>query len=322
MPNALTRCVETFPDWHAALQFVSSTACQAYAWMDSDDEGAGSGSEGAAKLVSGLWEPSGRTLEGHAGQLPALSGTLSGTASAVSPGEVETLPQMIRLAEAFGKRKVQELAELPAELGAVCAAAARVKYYDPGLFTETLGPAMRKCLQAGLSSLGSEAESRRFSLMEALDVLRALSQLNAAKALSAVFTAAIKAIEAYAKKAGGNGGLDKGQIKFLRELFVAAGREEDVAFLSELRAAAGGHQGSVKEGLNSQGLPMRPGARICDSFAKSGTCRLAANCRFDHPEGMKVTFNSEGFPMRPWAATCPYYMSMGTCDFKRNCKCR
>lgn len=274
---------------------------KAYAWMDSDDEGAGSGSEGA--------HPSN-----------TRSRSQSPEASAVSPGEVETLPQMIRLAEAFGKRKVQELAELPAELGAVCAAAARVKYYDPGLFTETLGPAMRKCLQAGLSSPGSEAESRRFSLLEALDVLRALSQLNAAKALSAVFTAAIKAIEAYAKKAGGTGGLDKEQIKFLRELFVAAGREEDVAFLSELRAAAGGPQGSVKEGLNSQGLPMRPGARICDSFAKSGTCRLAANCRFDHPEGMKVTFNSEGFPMRPWAATCPYYMSMGTCDFKRNCK--
>lgn len=36
------------------------------------------------------------------------------------------------------------------------------------------------------------------------------------------------------------------------------------------------------------GLPMRPGARICESFAKNGTCRVGTACRFDHPEGMKV----------------------------------
>ncbi|CAE7234882.1 unnamed protein product [Symbiodinium sp. CCMP2456] len=53
---------------------------KAYAWMDSDDEGAGSGSEGA-----------------HASNTRSRS--QSPEASAVSPGEVETLPQMIRLAE-------------------------------------------------------------------------------------------------------------------------------------------------------------------------------------------------------------------------------
>lgn len=36
------------------------------------------------------------------------------------------------------------------------------------------------------------------------------------------------------------------------------------------------------------GLPMRPGARICESFAKNGTCRVGTACRFDHPEGMKA----------------------------------
>ena len=33
---------------------------------------------------------------------------------------------------------------------------------------------------------------------------------------------------------------------------------------------------------------MRPGARICEVFAKSGTCRVGSACRFDHPEGMKA----------------------------------
>eukprot|EP00435_Cladocopium_sp_Y103_P067390 s358_g30.t1 len=214
-----------------------------------------------------------------------------------------------------GSAPEQELCEQPQELCAVCGAAARVKFYDPGLF-ETLGPALKKCFQMGLDGPG-QAGAKRFSLLEALDVLKALSQLNAAKALSTVFTAAIKAIEVELRSGGS--GLDTSQRKFLRETYSNAGREEDVAFLSQLRTDQG-PPASTREGLNTAGLPMRPGARICESFAKNGTCRVGTTCRFDHPEGMKVTFNSEGFPMRPWATVCPYYMSMGTCDFKRNCK--
>lgn len=33
---------------------------------------------------------------------------------------------------------------------------------------------------------------------------------------------------------------------------------------------------------------MRPGARICELYAKNGTCRVGVSCRFDHPEGMKA----------------------------------
>eukprot|EP00438_Fugacium_kawagutii_P018393 Skav220281 [mRNA] locus=scaffold915:62742:72034:+ [translate_table: standard] len=147
-------------------------------------------------------------------------------AAAVDPADVETLPQMLRLAEVFGRRPVQELCELPQELGAVCAAAARVKFYDPGLF-ETLGPALKKCFQMGLDAPG-QAGAKRFSLLE------------------------------------------------------------DVAFLSQLRADQG-PPASTREGLNTAGLPMRPGARICESFAKNGTCRVGTACRFDHPEGMKAS---------------------------------
>ncbi|CAK9047919.1 unnamed protein product [Durusdinium trenchii] len=281
-------------DGEAKANGERPTRQKAYAWMDSGDEGSDASRSGSRER-----EPEDRGARSR-----------SPSPAAVEPADVQTLPQMLRLAEVLSKRPIKDLCE-PRELCAVCAAAARVKFYDLGLF-EILGPALKKCFQMGLEA----SDAKRFSLSEALDVLRALTQLNAAKSLSMVFTAAIKAIEAELR---GGGSLDATQRKFLRETYTNAGREEDVAFLSKLRNDAG-PPASTKEGLNSAGLPMRPGARICEVFAKSGTCRVGTTCRFDHPEGMKVTFNSEGFPLRPWASVCPYYMSMGTCDFKRNCK--
>merc|ERR1711963_935797 len=79
-------------------------------------------------------------------------------------------------------------------------------------------------------------------------------------------------------------------------------------------------QGSTEVGLTVEGLPMRPGQRICENYFKSGICRNGAACRGDHPPSMRITFNSEGYPLRPWVQACSYYMRMGTCDYRKTCK--
>jgi len=225
---------------------------------------------------------------------------------------VETLSQMLRLAESLRGRS----AELrPRELADSCVAAARVRFYDPGLFADTLGPALERGLRGGLSEEGGE----RLGVGDVVEVLGALASLNAASALPGVFAAAAKALGERSD------GVDAAQLKLLRDIYSSAGREGDLGPLLSLAPAAAVAaqqevRGSTREGTTADGLPMRPGARICEGYLKTGHCRGGASCRWDHPEDLRVRLNSEGFPVRPWAPTCPYYMAMGTCDYRKTCK--
>lgn len=224
--------------------------------------------------------------------------------------DVQTLGQMIRLAESLRGR--ERLA--PAELLDVVGAAGRVRFYDPALFGETLAPALLQCLRKGLDDGGGE----RFSVDSAVELVRILAELNAAGALAEVFAAAASALAAQ------GGALSKDQRRLLKEVYRAAGREADVAFLARLRSDASltdtEVRGSTREGLTGDGFPMRPGQRICESYMRTGQCRAGTACRWDHPEGFRVTYNPEGYPQRPWAPVCPYYMAMGSCDYRKTCK--
>lgn len=255
-----------------------------FAWMDSADEGLASNSGG---------EECGKAV-------PSLNAR-----------EVETLSQMLKLAEVLKGRK--DLT--PTSLVDICGASARVRFYDPSLFQETLGPLLLSYLQEGIVD-GCE---QRFGIDQALDVLVALAKLNAASALHGVFLAGAKVLRECGEK------LSSVQRKVVKEVYASAGRERDVSFLSYLVPCPEGEQsskirGSTDEGLTSAGLPMRPGARICDLYSRSGMCNAGISCRMDHPESMRVVPNSEGYPMRPWVQICTYYVRMGTCDYKKTCK--
>lgn len=239
-----------------------------YAWMDSADE------------ASSDAEP--RTIEAK---------------------NVETLSQMLRLSESLTARTT-DLS--PTELVDICAAAGRVKFYDPALFRDTLGPALARSFRDGLSSDGGDL----LSVEGAINVLCTLATLNAAGALANVFELAAKALRHQGEL------LSTTQRRVLKDLYASIQRDDDVSFLrreTELR-------GSTRTGVTLEGLPMRVGVRICETYFKTGTCRAGGGCRWDHPDHLRVVFNSEGYPVRPWAAACPYYMAIGTCDFRKTCK--
>lgn len=227
------------------------------------------------------------------------------------PSEVETLGDMLRLADSLQHRKPDELT--PKELVDICSAAARVKFYDPGMFADVLRPALLKLLKCGVVL---KPDHFLLTISDITDILNDLARLNAAGALGDVFESAAKELKVVCEK------IDGARVKMLKEIYNIAGRSDDVSWLTSL-ASTGATQevtGSTREGISPDNLPMRPGARLCDSYVKTGQCRSGMSCRYDHPEGMRLTYNSEGYPMRPWAPLCPYYLSMSTCDFRKNCK--
>lgn len=235
---------------------------------------------------------------------------VSEKAAVPAPKEVETLGQMLRLSESLIGR-ANDLP--PSELVDICQAAARVKFYDPSLFKDTLGPALIRRFRNGLSS---DSSDKRLSIDGVIEVLSTLTSLNAASALSQVFESAADALKDH-------GGFTTSQRKLITDVYASASREKDVAFLQQLPPQGLVHnevKGSQKAGITSEGLPMRPGVRICETYFKTGNCRSGSSCRWDHPEALRVTFNSEGYPVRPWAPVCPYYTAMGTCDYRKTCK--
>jgi len=89
--------------------------------------------------------------------------------------------------------------------------------------------------------------------------------------------------------------------------------------------------------VNSLGYPIRPGQEACSFFSRTGVCRYAATCKWDHPEEFahlastdmaknllpKVEvagFNTSGYPIRPGAESCNFYLKNGTCKFGPSCK--
>jgi len=246
-----------------------------------------------------------------------------------APKDVTTFGQMLRLAETL--KSGGELT--PGTLVDICAAAARVRFFDAELFQETLAPVLLRFLKQGVEARPGpggcdDARGDRdvacgmhlFDIDGLLQILEALAGLNAVSALLEIFTVAAKALR------DNCGSLSNEQRKATRDIYKAAGRERDVTFLSYLAPSTEDSgqpmkvRGSAMDGFNSEGLPMRPGARICEFYMKIGACKGGAMCRMDHPESLRLTFNGEGYPSRPWVAACTYYMRMGTCDYRKNCK--
>jgi len=89
--------------------------------------------------------------------------------------------------------------------------------------------------------------------------------------------------------------------------------------------------------VNSLGYPIRPGQTACSFFSRTGVCRYASTCKWDHPEEFcalattdmaknllpKVEvsgFNTSGYPIRPGAESCSFYLKTGGCKFGPSCK--
>lgn len=90
--------------------------------------------------------------------------------------------------------------------------------------------------------------------------------------------------------------------------------------------------------MNSLGYPLRPGQVACSFFSRTGTCRYASTCKWDHPEEFCVLatpdaaakylapkveitgFNTKGYPLRTGAQPCTFYLKTGTCKFGTSCK--
>jgi len=307
------------PKHSSQVQKAGKKKNKEFAWMDSsDDEGGSSSGELHAETDNGL--DAGRAA---GGQLTSRSRSPS-LGPPPAARDVQTLGQMMRVADAIkkkagGKKKVDLSAD---ELLDLCQAAARIKFYDPELFQDTLAPALLRCFRSGLDSSdvgsGKTTESKQFSLDGGLEIVCTLASLNAASALTAVFQEAANAFRETGVK------LSKAQRRLLNEVYSTIDRVQDIAFLAGLGPPSDSGpteiRGSVSEGVSVDGLPMRPGQRICESYLKTGNCRSGAACRWDHPEGFRVTYNSDGYPVRPWAPVCPYYMAMGTCDHRNTCK--
>lgn len=74
-------------------------------------------------------------------------------------------------------------------------------------------------------------------------------------------------------------------------------------------------------GLNSSGYPLHPGSTPCAFYLKTGTCKFAIACRFDHPEhAVDGTLNGAGYPLNPGQADCTFFMKTGMCKFGATCR--
>jgi len=51
---------------------------------------------------------------------------------------------------------------------------------------------------------------------------------------------------------------------------------------AQLQSAAPVVEEAVKR--NSKGYPLRQDAVVCQYYAKTGKCKFASSCKFDHPE--------------------------------------
>ncbi|XP_040375907.1 zinc finger CCCH domain-containing protein 8 isoform X1 [Oryza brachyantha] len=124
-----------------------------------------------------------------------------------------------------------------------------------------------------------------------------------------------------------------------------------------VNALASGKGNEKHPSADSSILPVRPSEPICSFYAKTGTCKFLAKCKFNHPKDIEVPsdhnesenaatvegekdigavddsisvkmstpiaaqeFNSKGLPIRPGEVDCPFYMKMGSCKFGSSCR--
>lgn len=169
---------------------------------DASERSAGSGASPGSRASSSRRSP-GRASEA----LPA------------SVGEVQNFPQMVRMAPSLQRRAATMSA---AELVAVCAAAARVKFYDAALFGAVTAGLRRQLARSSANS------GRGLRNGELIVVLSSLAELNAYD--REIFSTAARAF-------AGSGvveGLDAAQRQTLLSSFKAVKHEGDDELVNHL----------------------------------------------------------------------------------------
>mmetsp|Transcript_37130 Transcript_37130/g.78757 ORF Transcript_37130/g.78757 Transcript_37130/m.78757 type:complete len:545 (+) Transcript_37130:128-1762(+) len=96
----------------------------------------------------------------------------------------------------------------------------------------------------------------------------------------------------------------------------------------------------VGTAVNSAGYPLNPGSPDCAFYMKTGQCKFASTCKFNHPEGLATqvagapvtapgayqsgsggkTLNSAGYPLAPGVEDCQHFLKTGTCKYSSSCK--
>ncbi|KAH9602555.1 hypothetical protein KSS87_010635 [Heliosperma pusillum] len=109
--------------------------------------------------------------------------------------------------------------------------------------------------------------------------------------------------------------------------------------------------------FNSKGLPVRLGEEDCPFYLKTGSCKYAANCRYNHPDRNAISplatvgshsalastipslaaasilqsfqpslaqamvgLGPVSYPQRPGQTECDFYMKTGVCKYGESCK--
>jgi serine/threonine-protein kinase/endoribonuclease IRE1 len=67
-------------------------------------------------------------------------------------------------------------------------------------------------------------------------------------------------------------------------------------------------------------FPRRPGQQSCDFYVKTGTCKYAQDCCFDHPEEFAVPLTDLQLPFRASEPVCAFYLKTHQCKFGAACK--
>ncbi|KAJ0989350.1 hypothetical protein J5N97_007706 [Dioscorea zingiberensis] len=129
---------------------------------------------------------------------------------------------------------------------------------------------------------------------------------------------------------------------------------------NQFDASLGSITGEGSEYSDNSVLPERPSEPICSFYAKTGTCKFGATCKFHHPKDIQIpstgldivnmehtelasmdsgasdrdlntakTFvpfipalmhNSKGLPIRPGETDCPFYLKTGSCKYGAACR--
>ncbi|CAI0548191.1 unnamed protein product [Linum tenue] len=73
-------------------------------------------------------------------------------------------------------------------------------------------------------------------------------------------------------------------------------------------------------------FPVRPEAEDCSYYMKTGNCRFASNCKFNHPAKQKTQVTRERMgekeesAERPEQIECKYYLRTGGCKYGKACR--
>jgi serine/threonine-protein kinase/endoribonuclease IRE1 len=90
--------------------------------------------------------------------------------------------------------------------------------------------------------------------------------------------------------------------------------------LSPLQVVVGYEVDGGSEPLHWPAFPQRPGQQACDFYMKTGTCKYATDCCFDHPEQYAVPLTELQLPYREGEPLCAFYLKTHNCKFGAACK--